>query len=60
MTAWLRDDGYSVDQIKEGVDIAYKNDITSLSYVEKILNSIKKESNNEPVIPFKNWLKGDI
>lgn len=60
MTAWLRDDGYSVDEIKEGIDMAYKNDITSLSYVEKILNSIKKQSNDEPVIPFKNWLKGDI
>ena len=59
MTAWLRDDGYSTENIIEGIDIAYKNNVTSLSYVEKILHSMKKEDTNEPNVPFINWLEGD-
>lgn len=61
MNSWLDDSGYSVDMIKESVNLAYKNQITSLQYVERILNNL----NHTPLEPKKerppirNWLKGE-
>lgn len=59
MNSWLNDSKYDTDQIEEAVDIAYKNQVTSLSYVERVLQNLKKsppssDSNRPPV---KNWLK---
>lgn len=61
MNSWLADSKYSVDMIKESVNLAYKNQITSLQYVERILNNLNRtplepEKERPPV---RNWLKGE-
>ncbi len=61
MNSWLSDSGYSVDMIKESVNLAYKNQITSLQYVERILNNLNRtplEPERERP-PVRNWLKGE-
>lgn len=61
MNSWLNDSGYSVDMIKESVNLAYKNQITSLQYVERILNNLNQtplEPKRERP-PIRNWLKGE-
>ena len=61
MNSWLADSGYSVDMIKESVNLAYKNQITSLQYVERILNNLNRtplEPQRERP-PVRNWLKGE-
>lgn len=61
MNSWLDDSGYSVDMIKESVNLAYKNQITSLQYVERILNNLHhtplEPKRERP--PIRNWLKGE-
>jgi DNA replication protein len=66
MNSWLNDSQYPPGQIEEAVDLAYKNQVTSLSYVERILQNMSKSENKEGTEmtqekrpPFKNWLKGD-
>jgi DNA replication protein len=61
MNSWLTDSDYSVDMIKESVNLAYKNQITSLQYVERILNNLNRtplEPKRERP-PVRNWLKGE-
>ncbi|CAM4150564.1 DnaD domain-containing protein [Lacicoccus alkaliphilus] len=61
MNSWLSDSNYSVDMIKESVNLAYKNQITSLQYVERILNNLNRtplEPKRERP-PVRNWLKGE-
>lgn len=62
MNSWLNDSKFPVDKIEEAVDIAYKNQVTSLAYVERVLQNMSKskvESKQVTRPPFKNWLKGD-
>ena len=42
LNSWIDDSNYSVDSIKDAVDVAYKSNITSLQYVERILSSQSK------------------
>lgn len=59
LNSWLNDSNYQPEQIQDAVDIAYKSNITSLQYVERILNSTSK---SEPVkgtgLPVISWLDG--
>lgn len=61
MNSWLSESGYSVDMIKEAVNLAYKNQITSLQYVERILSNLNttplEPEKERP--PIRNWLKGE-
>ncbi|CEA00227.1 DNA replication protein DnaD [Jeotgalicoccus saudimassiliensis] len=59
LNSWMNDSNYQPEQIQDAVDIAYKSNITSLQYVERILSSTSK---SEPVkgtgLPVISWLDG--
>lgn len=59
LNSWLNDSNYQPEAIQDAVDVAYKSNITSLQYVERILNSSSK---SEPVkrtgLPVISWLDG--
>lgn len=62
INSWLEDSAHSPEAIKEAVDIAYQNQVTSLQYVERILNSTdnKKENAHErSSMPVRSWLEGE-
>ncbi len=63
MNSWLEDSGHSPDRIKEAIDLAYQNQVTSLQYVERILNSIENKKEDEPAarkrMPVRSWLEGE-
>lgn len=62
MNSWLDDSGHSPEAIKEAVDLAYQNQVTSLQYVERILNSTENKK-DEPAahkrMPVRSWLEGE-
>lgn len=58
ISEWMSTDQYDTETIKEGVDIAFKNEVTSLSYVERILNSLKNKDQQKNYVKPKNWLDG--
>ena len=59
LNSWLNDSNYQPEEIQDAIDVAYKSNITSLQYVERILNSSSK---SEPVkrtgLPVLSWLDG--
>lgn len=59
LNSWMNDSNYQPEQIQDAVDIAYKSNITSLQYVERILSSTSK---SDPVkgtgLPVISWLDG--
>lgn len=59
LNSWMNDSNYHPEAIQDAVDIAYKSNITSLQYVERILSSTSK---SEPVkgtgLPVISWLDG--
>lgn len=59
LNSWMNDSNYQPEAIQDAVDIAYKSNITSLQYVERILSSTSK---SEPVkgtgLPVISWLDG--
>lgn len=59
LNSWMSDSNYQPETIQDAVDIAYKSNITSLQYVERILSSTSK---SEPVkgtgLPVISWLDG--
>lgn len=59
LNSWMNDSNYQPETIQDAVDIAYKSNITSLQYVERILSSTSK---SEPVkgtgLPVISWLDG--
>lgn len=56
---WISTDHYDTETIKEGVDMAFKNDVTSLQYVERILSTLKKREVHDNYLKPKNWLDGE-
>lgn len=56
---WISTDHYDTETIKEGVDMAFKNDVTSLQYVERILSTLKKREVQDNYLKPKNWLDGE-
>ncbi|KKK35607.1 hypothetical protein WN59_01905 [Salinicoccus sediminis] len=62
MNSWLDDSGHTPEKIKEAIDIAYQNQVTSLQYVERILNSTdnrKEEQDSRKRMPVRSWLEGE-
>lgn len=62
MNSWLNESQFSLKNIEEAIDIAYKNQVTSLAYVERVLQNMAKTETSAQISdrpPFKNWLKGD-
>lgn len=60
LNSWLKQDEHSIVSIKEAVDLAYTNQITSLQYVERILQNTKSRNKSESdEMPMMEWLKGD-
>lgn len=62
MNSWLDDSGHSPEAIKEAIDLAYQNQVTSLQYVERILNSTedrKEEPASRKRMPVRSWLEGE-
>lgn len=62
MNSWLDDSGHSPEAIKEAIDLAYQNQVTSLQYVERILNSTedkKEEPTGQKRMPVRSWLEGE-
>ncbi|WP_017548957.1 DnaD domain protein [Salinicoccus carnicancri] len=62
MNSWLDDSGHTPEKIKEAIDIAYQNQVTSLQYVERILNSTdnrKEEQGAHKRMPVRSWLEGE-
>ncbi|CAD2075575.1 DnaD domain-containing protein [Phocicoccus pinnipedialis] len=61
ISEWLSTDNYDPETIKEGVDIAFKNDVSSLQYVERILSTLKKKEKEVDgnYLKPKNWLDGE-
>lgn len=63
MNSWLNESKFSARKIEEAVDIAYRNQVTSLAYVERVLHNMLKspepDNNHTSRPPFKNWLKGE-
>ncbi|HIW12139.1 MAG TPA: DnaD domain protein [Candidatus Salinicoccus stercoripullorum] len=62
MNSWLDDSGHSPEKIKEAIDLAYQNQVTSLQYVERILNSTdnrKEEQSSRRRMPVRSWLEGE-
>ncbi len=59
LNSWMNDSNYQPEAIQDAVDVAYKSNITSLQYVERILSSTSK---SEPVkgtgLPVISWLDG--
>jgi DNA replication protein len=57
LNSWIDDSNYSVDSIKDAVDVAYKSNITSLQYVERILSSQSKAPETKGSgLPVISWL----
>ncbi len=59
ISEWISTDHYDTETIKEGVDMAFKNDVTSLQYVERILSTLKKREVHDNYLKPKNWLDGE-
>ncbi|WP_271399909.1 DnaD domain-containing protein [Salinicoccus roseus] len=61
INSWLEDSGYSPQTIRDAVDLAYQNQITSLQYVERILNQTGRDEPAEKVdrMPVRSWLEGE-
>lgn len=60
LNSWLEREEINALSIKEAVDLAYKNQITSLQYVERILQNTKSRNQEESdELPMMDWLKGD-
>ncbi|WP_020008321.1 DnaD domain-containing protein [Salinicoccus albus] len=62
INSWLEDSNHSPEAIKEAVDIAYQNQVTSLQYVERILNSTDNKKDNtqkRSSMPVRSWLEGE-
>lgn len=61
INSWLEDSGYSPQTIRDAVDLAYQNQITSLQYVERILNQKGSDEPAEKVdrMPVRSWLEGE-
>lgn len=62
MNSWLDDSGHTPEMIREAIDLAYQNQVTSLQYVERILNSTENKKNEpEPSnrMPVRSWLEGE-
>lgn len=60
LNSWLKKDEHNVVSIKEAVDLAYTNKITSLQYVERILqNTQSRNQEQSDELPMMDWLKGD-
>lgn len=59
LNAWIMDDEYTPVQIKEAVELAYNNKITSMQYVERILSNSKRSHEQTKNVPMKSWLKGE-
>lgn len=59
ISEWISTDHYDTETIKEGVDMALKNDVTSLQYVERILSTLKKKEVHDNYLKPKNWLDGE-
>lgn len=62
INSWLDDSRHSPEMIKEAIDLAYQNQVTSLQYVERILNSTENKK-DEPAarkrMPVRSWLEGE-
>lgn len=59
LNSWMNDSNYQPEAIQDAVDIAYKSNITSLQYVERILSSTSKsESVKGTGLPVISWLDG--
>lgn len=59
ISEWISTDHYDTETIKEGVDLAFKNDVTSLQYVERILSTLKRKEVKDNYLKPKNWLDGE-
>ncbi|WP_342387046.1 DnaD domain-containing protein [Salinicoccus bachuensis] len=61
INSWLEDSKYSPQVIRDAVDLAYQNQITSLQYVERILNQTGREEPAEKAdrMPVRSWLEGE-
>ncbi|MFB9859863.1 DnaD domain-containing protein [Salinicoccus siamensis] len=61
INSWLEDPANSAESIKEAVDLAYQNQVTSLQYVERILSQprSKKSPQNSTHMPLRSWLEGE-
>lgn len=60
LNSWLEHEEINALSVKEAVDLAYKNQITSLQYVERILQNTKSRNQEESdELPMMDWLKGD-
>lgn len=59
ISEWISTDNYDTETIKEGVDMAFKNDVTSLQYVERILSTLKRKEVKDNYLKPKNWLDGE-
>lgn len=61
LNSWINDSNYQVDDIMNAVDVAYKSNITSLQYVERILLSTSKSEEQKGTgLPVISWLdRGD-
>ena len=59
ISEWISTDYYDTETIKEGVDLAFKNDVTSLQYVERILSTLKRKEVKDNYLKPKNWLDGE-
>lgn len=59
ISEWISTDHYDTETVKEGVDLAFKNDVTSLQYVERILSTLKRKEVKDNYLKPKNWLDGE-
>ncbi|MHC0552324.1 DnaD domain-containing protein [Salinicoccus sp. CNSTN-B1] len=61
INSWLEDPANSAESIKEAVDLAYQNQVTSLQYVERILSQprSKKSPQTSTHMPLRSWLEGE-
>lgn len=60
LKSWLDQDGKNPVSVKEAVDLAYTNQITSLQYVERVLQNMKsRDQKKSDELPMMEWLKGD-
>ncbi|CAD2077446.1 chromosome replication protein DnaD [Phocicoccus schoeneichii] len=59
ISEWISTDNYDTETIKQGVDMAFKNDVTSLQYVERILSTLKRKEVKDNYLKPKNWLDGE-
>lgn len=57
LNSWINDSNYQVEDIMNAVDVAYKSNITSLQYVERILLSTSKSEDQKGTgLPVISWL----